>query len=1054
MKHVYTPGVALRWRPTLTVFALLLSFGALAQTAITGTVSDGDGLPLIGVSVYPENNTAAGTVTDLDGNFTLNVTQEDENLVFSYVGYQRRVLPINNQTRITVRMEENSETLEEVVVVAYGESKREDIIGSVDQVTNREIEDLQVNSFDQALQGQVAGVQVRTGSGRPDGGSEILIRGVSTSGNNAPLVVIDGVPTGNFQNQENNLFSLINPNDIESISVIRDASGKALYGSRAGNGLILITTKRGQVGKPTINLNATSGIQTIPDYEVPNNLNATELAQFLRDRLELRGQDIPENLQDPGQYGEGTDWWDLITRTGSRHNVDLSVRGGTEQTRYSFSGGFTQNSGVIKETDFTRYTLRATLDTKITDWLSGSITLNPSQTESNVAGGIDPGTAQFQAYTPLQVARWADPTAPAYDDNGNLTQLTRGELLPFYQANPLYYLENVQRTETNRRIQAQMSLDATILPGLTFRQLGGYILIYQRGRRFRSGSVAADRTLTPNITNDPQANSSASVGVSESQRLLSESTLTYTKQFAQRHNVDLLAGYIVETQKQTFINTGGDRIINEDFTLFNSGNIATFNPSDPTTTRIFFEGSEAVAEQALISYIGRAQYNFDQKYYLTAAVRRDASSRFGPGLTSAVFPSLALAWRTSKEPWFPKGGVVSDLRFELSVGEVGNNSIGNYQYQGNVGGVEYVFGNVLAPGFTVTGLPNPFLSWETVRQTDVGVELGMLDNRVNVEATYYTSTTEDLLFNAELPDISGVGAIISNIGSIENRGVEVQVRTKPIIRDNLVWTFDFNITRNRNEVEQLGFENTPIFQTQAGNGQQVVRTFAGGPIGNYYGLQLTGLFTEEDLANADTPRYPGAVVGAPKYVDGDGDGRLEIGEDYVDLGNPFPDFNYGFTSFLTYRDFGLRIVANGEQGSLIYDLSREIELNTDGVFNVRREALDFYRPGDTDFSVRTPTVISDEASRRYRTPTSAGVYDGSFFAISNVTLSYKLDRLLESIESIRGLTLSLGVQNLAVFSPFYGNPQTGRASNAFERNINYNTYPSVRTYVLGLNVNL
>ena len=494
------------------------------------------------------------------------------------------------------------------------------------------------------------------------------------------------------------------------------------------------------------------------------------------------------------------------------------------------------------------------------------------------------------------------------------------------------------------------------------------------------------------------------------------------------------------------------------FTLFNSGNIATFNPTAPTETRIFFDGSENEVEQALVSYIGRAQYNFDQKYYVTAAVRRDASSRFGPGLKSAIFPSLGLAWRTSKEPWFPQGGLINDLRFELSIGEVGNNSIGNYQYQGNVsadeGRANYVFGQVQAPGFTVTGLPNPFLSWETVKQTDVGVELSMLDSRVNVEATYYTSTTEDLLFDADLPRIAGIGSIISNIGEIRNEGIEFQVRTKPVVRDNLVWTLDFNISHNQTEVAQLGFDNTPIFQTRAGNGQDIVRTFTGGEIGNYYGLKLTGLFSPEDLADADTPRYPGAVVGGPNYVDGDGDGRLEIGEDYVDLGNPFPDFTYGLTSFVTYRDFSLRIVGNGEQGSLIYDLSREIELNTTGAFNVRREALNYYREGSTDYSIRTPSLANDNASQRYRTPTSAGVVDGSFFRISNVTLSYRLDRLFERLESIRGVTVSLGVQNLAVFSPFYGNPETGRASNSFERSINYNTYPSVRTFSFGLNVNL
>ena len=1052
MHHVVIPTSARRLLPFI---ALLFCAGLLgAQSVVTGTVSDEDGIALIGVSVYPEGNTAAGTLTDLDGNYTLTLGPEDDRLVFSYVGYERRVIDVDGRTTIDLRMGENPETLQEVVVVAYGEAKREDIVGAVDQVTNKEIENLQVNSFDQALSGQVAGVQIRTGSGRPDGGAELLLRGVGTTGDNAPLIVIDGIPYGNYNAQNNNFLSLINPNDIESISVIRDASGKALYGSRAGNGLIIITTKRGRKGKPTINVNVTSAVQTIPEFERPDILNATELARFLREREEdnpaLDPEDYNPAFDNPEQYGEGTDWYDLITRTGSRQNVDLSIRGGTDNVLYSVAGGYTRNEGVIKNTDFTRYTFRASLDADITSWLKFGVNIQPSQTESNVAG-IDPGNGQFQAYHPLQVARWADPSAPAYDADGNLTQTTLGELLPFYQANPLFKIENLQNTQVNRQILSQFNAEATLLPGLRIKELVGVNLLFNRGRNFNPSTVVGDG-LTPALTADPQSRSSAGTGRYENLRLISETTAAYDRTFGD-HSLGALAGYIVEWTQETFFNASGSRVLNEDFTLFNSGNIATFNPTNPEETRIFFNAEEFFAEQALISYIGSLKYNFRQKYYATANIRRDASSRFGPGLQAAVFPSLALAWRVSKEPWFPKG-VINDLRFELSVGETGNNRIGNYEYQGNIGGQPYVLGGALARGFSVTDLPNPLLAWEQIEQTDVGLEMGLLQDRINLEATYYTSTTNDLLFRARLPAISGFGGIQSNIGSIRNRGVEVQLRTKPVVRDNLVWTFDANVSVNRNEILQLGFDNTPIFQTSAGNGTQIVRSFPGRPVGDYYGLQLLGLFTPEMLADGDIPRYPGAVPGSPNYVDGDGDGQLEVGDDYVFLGNPFPDFNYGLTSFLTYGDVSLRVVGYGEQGSLIFDLAREIELNTDGVFNVRREVMDRFRPGDTDYSLRPPTTATAASSQRFRAPSSASIVDGSFFKISNVTLSYKFDRLLEKVAAIRGLTASFSIQNALVFSAFDGNPEVGRASNAFERNINYNTYPSTRTYSFGLNFNL
>ena len=1049
-----TPPPTAPGRAVLFILVFLCASWLTAQSVVTGRVLDEDGIALIGVSVYPENNTAAGTVTDLDGNYTLNLTPEDDRLVFSYVGYERRVEPINGRTTINITMGDNPETLQEVVVVAYGEAKREDIVGAVDQVTSKEIENLQVNSFDQALSGQVAGVQIRTGSGRPDGGAELLLRGVGTSGDNAPLIVIDGIPFGNYNAQENNFLSLINPNDIESVSVIRDASGKALYGSRAGNGLIIITTKRGRKGKPTISVNLTTAVQTIPDFERPDVLNATELATFLRER-EIDDPNIdPEDYNplydNPEQYGEGTDWYDLITRTGSRQNVDMSIRGGTDNVTYSFSGGYTRNEGVIKNTDFTRYTFRASLDAQINDWLNFGVNISPSQTESNVAG-IDPGTGQFQAYHPLQVARWADPSAPAYDDEGNLTQTTRGDLLPFYQTNPLFRIENQQATQVNRQVLSQFSLAATPLEGLQIKELLGVNLLFNRGRNFTPSAILGDG-LTPAVNNDPQSRSSAGTGRYENLRLVSETTAAYDRSFGD-HNFGALAGYIVEWTQETFFNASGNRVVNEDFPLFNSGNIATFNPTNPDETRIFFNSNEAFAEQALVSYIGSLKYNFQQKYYVTANVRRDASSRFGPGLKSAIFPSLAVAWRVSKEPWFPTG-VVNDLRFEISVGETGNNRIGNYEYQGDIGGQEYVLGGALARGFSVTDLPNPLLAWEQIEQTDIGVELGLLQDKINIEATYYRQTTNDLLFRAQLPGISGFPDVRSNIGSIRNTGVEFQIRTKPVVRDNLVWTVDANISHNKNEILQLGFDNTPIFQTRAGNGTQIVRSFTGRPVGDYYGLQIIGLFTEEDLANSDIPRYPGAVPGSPRYVDGDGDGELEVADDYVFLGNPFPDFNYGLTSFLTYRNFGLRIVGYGEQGGLIFDLAREIELNTDGVFNVRSEVMDRFRPGDTDFSLRVPTTESPASSQRFRTPSSESVIDGSFFKISNVTLSYKFDELLQSVPTIRGLTASFSIQNALVFSAFNGNPEIGRASNAFERNINYNTYPSTRTFSFGLNFNL
>ncbi|MEM1359302.1 MAG: SusC/RagA family TonB-linked outer membrane protein, partial [Bacteroidota bacterium] len=806
------------------------------EFSVGGTVIDGSGLGLIGATVM-EQGTTNGTVTDLDGKFKLTVSSGKAALQFSYTGYRTKVVPVSNRSNLkNIRLDEDVEELQEVVVIAYGEAKAADVVGSVDQVTAKEIQGLQNNSFETALKGQVAGVQVRTGSGRPDGGSELLVRGVGTSGNNAPLIVIDGVPFGNENTQSNNLLALLNPEDIESVSVIRDASGKALYGSRAGNGLILITTKRGQEGKPTINVSLSTGIETIPDYEKPQMLNATELAQFRAERELDAGTPpdaIPIQFQNPEQYGEGTDWFDLITRTGTRQNANISVRGGTKQSTYSISGGYTNNEGVVRNTAFERYSFRASFNSEITPWLRFNTVINPTQTMSNNPG-TDPGTGQFQAYHILQVARWADPSAPAYDADGNLTLTTKGDLLGFWQANPLYRLENNKSTSLNRRIQAQMALEVDILPGLYIKQLAAVNLFFNRSRQFRPGDLVGNG-LTP-ANPDPQSNSRSAAGRYENIRLLSETTLNYTKQFG-RSSLTALAGYITEYTEETFLSISGTRLINEDFELFNSGNIARFLESDPEETRIFFGGNESRSEQALISHIGRVQYDFDKKYYLTASLRRDASSRFGPLNRAAYFPALGLAWRVSKEPWFPKGTVLTNARVELSIGQTGNNRIGNYQYQGNVGRADYILGRgdnqAQALGFAVTALPNNELAWEQIDQLDLNLELGFWKGRLNVEATYYEQTTNDLLNTSPIPRASGFGGIVSNVGTISNKGIELQIRSKPIVKEDFVWTIDGNISANRNKVVQLGCCNVPILRGQAGNGTQISYTLAGEPIAQY-----------------------------------------------------------------------------------------------------------------------------------------------------------------------------------------------------------------------------
>ncbi len=1049
------------------VFMLLLMVGSAlsAQSRVEGKVTNEEGEELVAVNIYLAKNNKIGAFSELDGSYSIDLPSGAETLVFSYIGYEEQRVEINGRTVINVTMKEEDAELDEVVVVAYGQAKKEDVIGATDAMSSRELENLQLPSFDQGLAGQVAGLQVRTGSGRPDAGAELLVRGIGTTGNNAPLIVVDGVPYGTYNNSEqDNFLALFNPNDIESISVVRDASGKALYGARAGNGLILITTKEGQEGKPKIQLNSYVGVSTIHNFEKPDNMNATELATFLRERIEdqaaSRGEEtvIPDNLMDPNQYGEGTDWFDLITQNGVQRNIDLSIRGGTAKTKYNISAGYYKNRGTLKTTGLERFSLRARVNSKVNDWLSFGVMLAPSMTISNT-GNTDPTQGQFSAFHTVQVSRWADPTAPAYDENGNLTPTTRGELLPFFQANPLYKLENQKVENINRQIQSQITLEAELPLNLRAKQLLGANIIFNRGRTFSPGDVVGGG-LTPFNTNPP-GNSFVNARRREELRLISETTLHWDKKIND-HNFEALVGYTAEYYQLDRLSVGNSFLINEDFDIFQTNNVYQFNPEDLTNpsleeipARFYINGGEEVRQRALIGMIGRLKYNYNQKYYVTASVRRDASSRFSADRRNAIFPALGLAWRASKEPWFPSGRILSNLRFELSVGETGSQQVDENFYQGTINRGDYVFGGVNAFGNTVGRLPNAQLQWETIKQIDVGIDLGFFRDRLNIEAIWYRARNTDLLFGNPLPSVTGFGVQISNLGELQNEGVEISLKAKPVVKDDFVWTIGGNISANRNEIVQIGTADVPIFNTPAGNGIRISRSFVGGPVGQYYGLELLGLYTPEMIEDPDVPKYPGATVGSPFYLDGDGDGQLELDQDYVFLGNPLPDFTYGINTFVTYKNFGLRVVASGEVGGLIFDLRREIELNTDGVFNVRRDEIqDRYRFGSTDYSLRAPTTTTVQSSQRYRTPTSAGVVSGTFLKIGNITLSYDFKDVLKDSKAISNLSVYFSAQNAFIFSEFDGNPEVRRNGTPFERNISYSSYPISRTFTAGFKMSL
>ena len=1046
----------------------------LAQGLVSGTVTDAQGVPLIGANVTVASAAGVGTITDIDGLYTLDVPPGADSLVFSYIGYAEQTVGIDGRSRVDVVLSDDANLLDEVVVVGYGTVARKNLAGSVDQISEQRIENLPITSLDQSLAGQVQGVQFRQASGQPGGGAEILVRGIGslTDDGNAPLIVIDGVPYGNYDAQTNNFLSLVNPNDIASITVARDAAEKAIYGSRASAGLILITTKRGRQAAPSVSFNTYVGVQTIPGFEEPDVLNATELATFFRENLDDRiaaGQtvNIPESLEgDLTRYGEGTDWFDAITENAPMYNADVSIRGGSDRVQYSLSLGYTNQQGVVIESEFQRYTARLNVDVDVTDWLTVSANLAPSWTD-NRTGASESGTMGFSAYDVTSVARWADPTAPLRDEDGDLALSTQGDILPFYTANPVYRLRNDRTDRENRQILSNVRGVAQLGGGFSVATSLAGNLRFNNIRAFRSGSVLPAGNLAPPLIFNPN-NAEIRSGRAEQQRLIWESTLNYETALGGdgRHSVDAFVGYATELTKDVNFSSRGNAIEDENFELINSGNIFTVDPFDPGAgTQINFSTSEGIVERALISYLGRARYSYDGKYFATVAVRSDGSSRFGPDRRFATFPSASLAWAVGEEDWFPTDGVVSGLRVETSFGLSGSNTVADYRYQGPVGrrvndrDFNYNFGGTLARGAFITEIPNAELGWEETEQLDVGAQVGLLDDRLRVKGTYYEQTTTGLLFDTPIPQVSGFGGRFANIGEIVNRGAEFGVDATLVRGDRFIWSADANVSLNRNEIVRLGPGEDPTLRAApTGQGTQVSWSVVGEPLAQFYGLQITGLYTEEEINDSTVPKYPGATVGSPRFVDGDGDGVLERGrgefDDFVKIGDPFPDFVFGLNTRLTYDDFTLQILTHGEVGSQIYDLQREQTLNTENVFNVDRLALDRFRPGDDDFSVRPPTVVDVNASNTYRTRSSASVLDAGFWRFSNIQLTYDLSALATRLPWLTRGSVYASVQNAFIFSQLDGNPMIGRtaASGSGERNIRNGAYPSTRTFTLGATI--
>ncbi|WP_225587086.1 TonB-dependent receptor [Algoriphagus sp. Y33] len=1022
---------------------------------ITGTVKDEFGQPMPGVSVVVKGTTT-GTVTDLDGNYSIDVNP-GQTLLFSFIGYQRNEILISSDTVIDVVLTEEENSLDEFVVVGYGTVKKKDITGAVSAINSEELKDQPIVSVDQAMAGRMAGVVVTQATGAPGGGSSVRIRGAgSLSAGNEPLYVVDGFPVTNDFDQRNNPLNTINPADIDNIQVLKDASATAIYGSRGSNGVVLITTKSGKEGLTKIEFNVSTGIQQVE--KTLDVLNASEFASYINEarnnawvnsgpgrsasdpnseRIQNVMYLIPEGFENPSSLGRGTDWQDEIFRTARMSDYQLNFSGGNEKTKYFVSGGYLEQEGVIINSDLKRYSFRVNVESQMNDRVKVGANITPSYTFSNqsLAEG------NWQGGGIIQSAITAGPHLSPYDADGNYTQITGQGIGTSEVDNPVKIAKEYFHQQKNLRLLGTAFTEINLIDNLKFKALVGTDI-----RSFRE-DIFSSSIINPNSVNLTRP-AVGSNNTAQTVNWLSEFTLSYGKTIG-KHTFDAVLGYTV--QKETFETS---RITG---TNYANDNIKTTNAAGLITQAL-----NTQEEWSLLSYLARLNYNYDDRYLLTATFRRDGSSRFGSDNRWGAFPSVSLGWRLSEENFLNQVSWLSELRLRASYGLTGNNFISNYGAIGLTGIENYPLGTSISNGIRLTNIPNSTLGWEKNEQMDFGLELGVFQNRLYLSADYYIKRTSDLLLNVPVPTLTGYTNALQNIGEIENKGIEFTLTSRNLVSD-FKWTTDFNISFNQIEVMALGPDGSPIISRQATSASSPTHiTQIGSAPGSFYGYQVIGVYqNQEDVDNSAVVMNGNGTVqsipGRLKFADINGDGIINT-DDRTILGDPFPDFTYGMTNRFSYKNVDFSFTLQGVQGFEVLNLARRYYGNYAGSYNVLSSTANGWKseadPGDGTSPMIDRNFNAYAGSNVVNNVTSAFVEDGSFLRIRNITLGYTFPaKILERVK-VSNARLNFTVQNAYTFTKYEGfNPEvSAQGGSPLVPGVDAGGYPLARTYMLGLNV--
>lgn len=990
-----------RLRMMVCLIGMLLPMCMFAQQiTVQGVVKDQTGETVIGASVM-EKGTTNGTITGIDGDFSLNMSPNGT-LVVSFVGYKTQEVQVKGQKQLQVVLSEDAEMLDEVVVIGYGTMKKSDLTGAVSSIGNKDIKDSPVSNLGQAIQGKISGVQI-VDAGKPGDNVSIKIRGLGSINNCDPLVVIDGVPTDLG-------LSSLNMADVERLDVLKDASATAIYGSRGANGVVMITTKRGTEGKGKLAVSANYSFQNATN--VPSLLNAAQYAELSNDMMVNSGRNPNPEWANPSELGAGTDWMDELLRTGVMQNYTVSYSGGNEKSHYYVSGGFLDQSGIVKSVNYLRFTFQSNSDAQVLKWLkfSNNITFSADTKKS---GSYNIGDA-LKAL-PIYPVKNEDGSWSGPDGNSEWYGSTR---------NPIGPTELNKSQTDGYNFLANLTAELTFTKWLKFKSTFGYDAKFWFIDNF---------TPKYNWKPTPTEETSRYKSDNKSFTYLWDNYFLFDHTFAEKHRVGLMAGMSAQWNTNDYLNAQKN--------VFMFDNV---HEMDNGEEMYAIGGNET--EWALLSYMARVNYSYEDRYLLTATIRRDGSSRFGKKHRWGTFPSVSVAWRASQEKWFPKNDYINDLKVRAGYGVTGSQaSVGNYSYLASYNTSVYPFG--ISSGnqtaLVSSTLANPYIHWEEVAQTNIGFDASLFNSRVMFSFDAYLKETRDMLVKASIPITSGfedTTTTYTNAGKVRNQGIEMSLHTINLTGE-LGWETNVTATYNKNKIKDLN-SDVPYYINQINN-SYVTMLAKDYPINVFYGYVTDGIFQNQSEVNTHAVQ-PGAEPGDIRFRDLNNDGVINDSDRTV-IGNPNPSWLFSMNNSLSYKGFELSVFLQGIAGNKIYNANNIDNTGMAAAYNQTTDVLKRWQGEGTSNSM--PRAVFGDPNQNTRV-SDRFVENGSYLRLKNITLSYTFPKQWLQKAQIENARLSLSCENVATITGYSGfDPEVGI------NGIDQNRYPISRTFSLGLNFN-